>query len=273
MKQFVFVLFFVAFAGSIATVKAQRFTLGMKGGASIPNLTSAGDDNPLTEGYKSRLAGDAGIYGEYHFSKHFSLSVGLEYSGQGGQKNNLQAFYASELVNHLPSGYSQYEAVISELLSSTSYLYADFKSVAKLNYVLVPVLARFTRTIGGRRSKISVYGAIGPFMGILLTAKQETSGSSKIYMDAAGSKEFSIYDLTLDPVSFDGTTNIRGQLQTFNVGIDGFGGFSYKMTRRKSLFIEAGGNFGFIPVQKGDEFGKNRIGAGTIMVGYAYTLR
>jgi hypothetical protein len=252
MKKIAFVLLLAAIAGCVPTANAQKITIGAKGGFSIPNLTGGGSENPLNSDYSSRLGIDYSIYGEYHFCPLFSVSAGLEYSSQGGQKNKMQAFPTPEaLAQLLPPG--------------TDYLYADYKSVAKINYLLVPVLARCTVALGAT-SPFSVYLAAGPFAGILLNAHHVTSGTSNIYLDAAGTTQVA------GSAPFDYDENIKSQLHPLNFGIEGFLGISYKIAPKHSVFVEGGGNYGFVPIQKGNANGKNNTGAGTVTLGYAYTL-
>ena len=224
----------------------QKITLGVKGGFSIPNLTGGSSQNPLNNGYTSRLGGDGSIYGEYHLNKKFSVTFGLEYSSQGGLKKGFQAF-----PNTVPP---------------PTYLYANFKSEAKLDYLLVPVLARYTWKIN-KKSPFRIYASVGPFAGYLLDAKQVTSGSSDIFADAEGTMKIA------SSQSFDNTTNIKSQLYTFNVGIQGFAGTSYTLNKRSAVFIEGGGNYGFMSIQKGTANGKNYTGAGEVTVGFAYTIQ
>ncbi len=230
---------------------AQNFTLGVKGGISIPNLTAGGTENPINSGYSSRFGPDYGIFGEYHFSELMSLSLGIEYSSQGGAKDKFQAFYTPpEYASMVPS----------------PYLYADFKSEAIMNYILVPLMVRFGWDLG-RRSPWRFNVGVGPFAGYLLNAKQKTSGSSLIYLD-----ETMMVQLTQEPQSFDGTTDIKNEINTFNTGVIGFIGFSYSLAKSSSVFIEGGGNFGFIQIQKNSDNGTNYTGAGVVTVGYAYTF-
>ena len=46
-------------------------------------------------------------------------------------------------------------------------------------------------------------------------------------------------------------------------------GFAMNFSRSK-IFIEGGGNYGFVNIQKDSENGKNKIGAGFIRIGYAF---
>ena len=55
------------------------------------------------------------------------------------------------------------------------------------------------------------------------------------------------------------------------MGIQGGVGFQYLLGKGK-IFIEGGGNYGFLYLQKGADHGKNSIGAGTVLVGYALNL-
>ena len=231
---------------------AQKFTLGLKGGFSIPNLTGGSADNPLNTGYSSRFGTDGGLYGEYHVTKKFAVSVGMEYSSQGGLKSGFQAF-------PVPAQYASYVP--------SPYLYADFKSEAKLNYLLIPVLAKYTWKLGNK-TPFRRYAAAGPFAGFLLSAHQLTSGTSLYYADAA-----KLMPITTTPQSFDANTSIKSQLYTFNAGIEGFVGISYNLNKRSALFIEGGGNYGFISIQKGTANGKNYTGAGVVTVGYAFTIQ
>jgi len=197
------------------------------------------------------MGADGGIYGEYHVTKPFSISVGLEYSSQGGKKSGLQAF---------PTPTADAAFV------SSPYLYADFKNTAKYDYVLIPILARYTWKIS-KKSPFRIYGALGPFAGLLLDAKQVTSGNSIIYFDSAGTQP-----LPAGSQPFNATTNIKNDLNSFNVGIEGFVGISYRLNKKSTVFIEGGGNYGFMSIQKGTANGKNYTGAGVVTIGYAYTI-
>jgi Outer membrane protein beta-barrel domain len=224
---------------------AQKITIGAKGGFSIPNLTGGSTDNPLNTGYSSRLANDGGVYGEYHVNKKFAVSVGLEYSSQGGLKNGLQAF--------------------PNPITIPTYLYANFKNEAKLNYLLVPLLAKYSWRLN-KKSPVRIYAALGPFAGMLLNAKQITIGTSATFLNSDGTVQI------FAPQSFDGSTSIKSQLYTFNAGVEGFVGISYSFTKSHALFIEGGGNYGFLSIQKGTANGKNYTGAGVLNFGYAFTL-
>lgn len=118
----------------LTAVNAQ-WEIGARGGLSIPNLTAGGSqNNPLNTGYSSRLGPDFGVSGEYHFSTLFSLEGRVEYSSQGGKKDGMQALTT-------PDAIVQYYQ--SQNIPPPPYLYANYKSEAKLNYLLIPVLAKF----------------------------------------------------------------------------------------------------------------------------------
>jgi len=165
------------------SARAQDFALGARGGFSIPNLSAgANNSNPLNTGYSSRLGADAGIFAEFKFSDLFSLEPMAEYSSQGGKKDGLQAFTTP---NQVAAGYQAQGA------SAPPYLYANYNSEAKLNYLMVPVLAKF----GWNFSKTSPWGIYvdaGPFVGFLLSAHQVTTGSSPFYADPAGQQPIQI---------------------------------------------------------------------------------
>ncbi len=238
-------------------VHAQQIDLGARAGISIPKLSAGGNStNPLNEGYSSRQGPDFGVFAEFHISKLFSIQPMLEYSSQGGQKKGLQAFPTP--------------AELAPLFGTNpvpTYLYANFKSEAKINYLMLPILAKFGWNLGPK-SPLRLYVDAGPFLGLLLSAKQVTSGSSMIYFDPAGTQPIQQAGVK----SFDATNDIKDQLHSFNVGISGNIGLAYHFGRNQ-IFIEGGGNYGFLNIQKGDANGKNNIGAATAMLGYAYRIK
>lgn len=245
-------------------VSAQQWSIGARGGLAIPNLTAGSGSavNPLNKGYSSRLGAGFGVFVEYQTGKLFSIQAMLEYSQQGGKKDGFQAFPVPTQMVPLFGP------------QAPSYLYADFKSTAKLDHLMLPVLAKFGWDLGPKK-KWRIYAGAGPFAGLLLSAKQVTEGAGQVYLDEGKSQPVpanpanpSAGILTL---SFDNTKDIKNQLRSFNFGLAGNVGLAYKM-KRNTIFVEGGGNYGFINIQKGSANGKNRSGAATVMIGYAYRL-
>ncbi|MEX6686377.1 porin family protein [Danxiaibacter flavus] len=251
----------VLLAGCVAvcclTSRAQFVSLGVRGGISIPNLTTGtAYKNPINTGYKSSTGPDAGIFAEFKLTDVFSIQPAIAYSAQGGQKKGYQAFPVTpEWAAMFPPG------------QVPQYLYANFKSQAKINYLMVPMLAKFTWPFNHSKSKFAFFLSAGPFVSFLLSAKQVTTGNSKIYLDEGHQQP-----LPVGSQSFDNTEDIKSQLHSFNGGIDGHAGISYKISHQNLVFFEIGGNYGFFNIQKGAENGKNNVGAATILVGYAYTF-
>lgn len=229
----------------------QNFSLGMKGGINIPNLTASGS-SPVSNGYKSRLDGDAALFVEWPVENNFSLQAQLEYSAQGGKKNGSQAFAVPATYQSMfPAG------------QVPDYLYANYKSEAKLNYLMLPVQAKFFFPIARHWR---AYLAGGPFVSYLLNAHNLTSGSSIIYLDAAQSQP-----LVNESQHFDDKENIRNDLHQVNAGLAGNIGLMYR-TGRNGLFAEAGGNYGFFDIQKNGGDGRNKTGAALFSIGYQYRL-
>ncbi len=257
IKQALILIIFLSYAG----ITEAQWEAGVRGGISVPNLTAGGaDKNPLNTGYSSRLGPDFGAFGEYHFNNHFSLQAGAEYCSEGGKKNGLQALAMTpELAAYFES----------QNMPAPTYLYATYKSEAKLNYLLIPILAKWGWDLGGA-SPFRFYVSAGPYVGFLVSAKQVTSGSSSIYLDAGGTQA-----LPGGAQSFDQTTDIKDQLHTVNFGIDGHIGLSYGLGHDKMqhLFFEAGGNYGFINIQKGSANGKNNAGAAVATIGISSYLK
>jgi hypothetical protein len=232
-------------------IQAQETWLGFKAGISIPNLTSGGAKTPLNTGYSSRQGPDFAIFADFKISRRFSLYPMIEYSSQGGKKSGLQALTVpSDLIPMFPPG------------QVPQYLYANYKSEAKLNYLMIPLLAKYEWNLS--QTPLSLYLNAGPFVSLLLSAKQITRGDSQFYTDPLGQMP-----LAISSQSLDNTENIKDQLHPLNWGIAGNIGVNYQIDRSK-IFIEGGGNYGFSNIQKATENGKNNTGAATVNIGYAY---
>ncbi|MBN8865075.1 MAG: PorT family protein [Sphingobacteriales bacterium] len=250
MKKYI-ILLYITLSASFCLAQTKT-EIGIKAGLSIPNLTSGSSANPVSNGYTSRLDGDAAIHAEFHIGKSFSIQPQLEYSSQGGKKNGMQAFTPpDEILQQFPAG------------QAPTYLYAEYKSIAKINYLMLPVLAKYYFNL---KKKWGAYFAGGPFISYLLNAKNITKGSSIVYLDPKKTQP-----LSSQMLSFDSKDNVTSDLHRFNAGISGHLGVDYKVAGG-SLFIEAGGNYGFIDIQKNNLDGKNKTGAAVINLGYQFKL-
>lgn len=262
-----FILLFI-FCGVLSTYsQSSKFYAGVKTGFGIPNLTSGAKSTPLSEGYASRLGFYTGLVAEYQTNTLFGLRAEVNYSVQGGKRDGMQALPLSPEMGLL------WQLLPSIGITPDNYMYANIKSDAILNYLEIPVMAKFSFNIA---QGIDFYMQAGPYMGILLNAKNVTSGSSGIYIDkeAILSVDAILQLAQLPPIgsqSFDHNEDITGDIQKFNVGGQGAIGFGVKFGRGK-LFLEGGGNYGFIPIQKNDANGTNHTGAGTVTVGYLVQL-
>lgn len=231
----------------------QVISVGAKAGISIPNLRSGGS-NPVSSGYQSGLGPNAELFGEYHFSNLFSLELGLEFSAQGGKKHGKQALTVTPDI-----------AALFYPNPAPQYLWTNFDADANLNYLMVPLLGKFGFDLG-THSPWRVYASAGPFASFLLSAKTTTKGTSNVWAD-----EEETIPLLTEPANFDTTASIKDELHGFNWGVEVNIGIEYHFDQHR-IFLEGGGNYGFIPIQKHEEDGQNNAGAATIRVGYAYTL-
>jgi len=163
MKKSTFKLTLITLLLLCNNLHAQRITLGVKGGLSIPTISGGTSNNPLFDSNSFKIGGDFGIYGEYNLSATFSYSIGIEYSSQGGL-NKFQAYPT-------PPDWTQYGFGAS--------VYSNFKSEIQLNYLIIPILARQHWRIN---NKYNIYAGVGPFLGYLLNANRRVT-SGPIYSD------------------------------------------------------------------------------------------
>ena len=227
------------------TTQAQKsLYIGAQGGLSIPNLTAtAKETNPMNEGFSSRVGPHFGLLVEKQFSNLFSVQAEVNYSGQGGKRNGIQAIRIDPFLG---------------------YIYADIKNTSRLNYIQVPVMAKINL---GLSEKVKFFVNAGGFVGFLVAANQITEGQGNLYLDKNKQSTVPFTGVT----DFSRTTNVIDDLNKVNVGVIGAIGFSYDLGPGK-IFIQGGGSYGFVKLQKSPVNGVNRTGAGIVTLGYAHRL-
>ena len=270
---------------------AQDVKFGIKGGLNVPNIVAGGNNTPVSEGYKSRLANGWGLFTELQLNPAVSLRLGVEYSEMGGKKDGMQAMPTQRLItemgNSIGMGVTEQQlAALGTLMASLPpYYYANVNNTAKFNYVMIPLMAQLGKDIG--LSPWRVYVNAGPFASFLLSGKQISQGTSKLYSDASGTStlwdifpeeakglvanEFPYIGQTLGGEIPFGKKNVTGELKSTNFGVMGNVGIRYQY-KHNYFFLEAGGNYGFVVVQDDASNGSNRIGAASVMLGYAFSL-
>lgn len=238
--------------------------LGIKGGLSIPNLQAGESKNAWNKNYKSIVRAYFSVFGEYQFNQHFSLQAEIAYAAQGGKRTDIQPFGIPE----------EYVSLFQQAFNtSNDYVFANLNSTSHINFLQVPILLKYSYPIALKK-RLSIYGLIGPYVGYMLSAQQIVqSPELRVFVSEDEATEIApnlVHGFFGS--SIDTTINSYPELNHFNLGIQGGIGFSYQLKHGK-LFIEGGGNYGFLYLQKGNEHGKNNIGAGTVLVGYSLNLR
>ncbi|MDR2287105.1 MAG: PorT family protein [Prevotellaceae bacterium] len=288
MKKTVLILCF--FALNIKT-NAQPVNLGVHGGLAVPNIVS-GSKNPLSVGYSSRLAGSGGIFTEIGINNRFSVRFGVEYSGQGGKRNGVQAMSSSQLIMDMATrmGANITEETAAMLGTMATHIpptfYADVKNTVKFDYLMIPLSLQWGKTFGN--SPYRIYVNTGPFISFLMSGEQVSKGSSKLYTEA--DKSTTLWATLPDEIQSHitdgvpalahilengtefGTSVITGEIRPVNFGIQGNIGLSYQFGNDNRLFIEAGGNYGFVRMQKNKSNGDNLTGSANIMLGYSFRI-
>lgn len=245
--------------------------IGAKVGYSLGNLTST-ETNIYTEDYESTSGIDFGLTAEFELTKLISIQTELNYTSRGGERNGMQPVTGNALTEEL----NMFLPFLGQpTIENDNPLYAEFDSESKLKYLEVPVLAKF-----GWGDDFRFYGEIGPYVGILLSAKQETSGTSKFYYDAEGMQPVHIPldgDLgnlvELPAQSIDADTNTKDDLKTVNFGgIVGIG-IIKSISDKSEVYFDARGAYSFNSIQIKDDFGKSHIGGVIFSLGYAYQIQ
>jgi hypothetical protein len=240
---------------SFAQSPETEINVGVKAGVSIPNLIGGGNEE-ITRDYKSRIASTFGGYVEFGVKRNLSVMAEVDYAMQGGRRDGVQPITTP--IPGLPA------------LPPGSYFFADFKNTAKLNYLEVPVLFKYT---WNRKSKPGFYVDAGPYFGYLINARTVTSGMSTIYVDK-NKTPLLLPPLgqPIPPVSFNADTDVTASLHRFNFGITGGGGVKFPVNR-DYFFVDARASYGLTTLQKNTATdGTSRTGNLVISLGYAFRV-
>jgi hypothetical protein len=245
------------FCSSVFAQDEKENFVGFKGGISIPKL-SGGSDNELSRDYKSRLAPNFGGFVEFGVARKTSLQFEVNYAGHGGKRVGIQP--VPRPITGLPT------------LPAGNYYYADFRNIAKLNYLEIPALVKYKF---GSKGKPRFYLDGGAFYGYLLNAKSVTSGSSTLYFDRDGRIPVLIppANTPFPAIPLDASTDIKDEINRNNFGIAGGGGI--EIPHKKNYFlIDARVSYGLRAIQKDTVTnGNNKTGNLVISVGYAFGFK
>lgn len=266
---------------------SQSVSIGARGGISIPNLSSS-TDNPISQGYSSILGGDAAIFVNIRFSDLFSIQPMLEFSQQGGQKDGLLAFPVAKMVKGfsnvpvIPPNFDVLKFLKKNVTNESKYFFLKGHSKSTLNYLMLPVLAKFGWNLGpATGNHFRIFVGAGPYVGYLLSAHQTYSNMKSEFYNENGE----VLKLGKTPLSelmnkftdiklaeeINGKQDISSNINQWNYGISGMVGIAYHFGRN-SIFISGGGNYSFNKIQQDSNLGKNHTGAATVSFGYAYKL-
>jgi len=210
----------------------QYFSVGVRGGASSRNLTNGqGVFNLFSPSNRLNVSSETSVFAELWLNKTISIQPMVEYSSQGS-KNGI-------------------------FINSGQYNNAVYATSAQLNYLMFPVLAKLNYRIPDTHFKFYIDG--GPFVSFLLSANHPYTMPH--YDSATQTYQQSGYY----------NQNVKNQLKSTNVGIEGNIGLAY-FFRGASIFAEGGGNYGLRSIQRDARYGSNRTGAATITLGFSIAL-
>jgi hypothetical protein len=256
----------------ISTTFAQETKVGLRLGIGLPNLEST-DNNIYSKDYTTVAGFDGGFFLDYGLTENFSIKTELYYARKGGERDGMQPIPPAQLDPQL------------ELISGGKPVWATFDNRAVFDYIGIPVLAKYEWHLG---DKWGVYANAGLYVEFIIDPKQETSGTSQLYYDEAGTMPLEvpvnvnpdpngepIYMLfPLPPVDLTATTDINDDLSNMDFGAIAGVGVSYALNDTSELLFDARGSYGFIPLQSDTTtYGKVHMGSFTFSLGYAYTIK
>lgn len=270
MNKRYLLLGFLTFITLNSQVIFSQLKVGAKIGYSLGKLTET-TDNIYSQDFSSVSGMDFGAVLEIPVSGLFSVQPEISYTHRGGVRNGMQPVPLAPLLKGL-EGYGVSLEMLNQLvmgmggepLSDTTPLYADYNNTNSLQYVEIPVLAKF-----GWGDTWRFFAQAGPSVSFLVKATQTTSGSSNLYVDVQGNK----LPLTLVPEQdLKAETDVKDDLNTFNFGIQGGIGVTRKIDSKNEIYFDSRVSYGLTPLQKDETFGKSKVGGIIFSLGYNFSL-
>jgi hypothetical protein len=271
----------------LTQVTYAQVTVGGKVGYSIGRIAD-NSDNIYTEDFESTDGIDFGATVEYRISELFSLQGEILYTQRGGIREGLQPIPTDNLEGALEDNDLSLEQ-LNQLVqlqgrgpvTNSDPLYAEFNNTSELEYIEIPILAKF-----GWGDEWRFYVEGGPYVGFLIGATQVTSGDSQFFLDSSGNTPLGVPNpfynpedpsfgppfIPLPEQSFDASTDVKDDLNDTNFGIHAGAGLIRKLNEHHQVYLGFRGSYGFTSLQKNEEFGESKIGGLVFSLGYAYTL-
>lgn len=185
-------------------------------------------------------------YGSYNIFRNPNVGANL---GVISELRFSELFSIEPMLTFSAQG-SKDGAFVSPINYNTTQYPNDVK-FGELNYLMIPVLAKLGWNLDDR-ARIRFFVNAGPYAAILLSANQVL--------------------VTPDQQKIAGTSiNAKPGLNNFNAGLDGNIGLSYYFSF-SSIFVQAGGNYGLLIIQKDQSEGGNYAGAATLAIGYTFWI-
>ncbi|MDW5289645.1 porin family protein [Formosa sp. PL04] len=269
MKHF-YKLFAVAFIFISSGVFAQETKVGVRLGVGLPNLQNK-DNNVYSKDYSTVAGFDGGIFMDFGLTENFSIKTELYYASKGGERNGMQPIPPTQLP-------PEFGALVGD-----NPIFADFDNRAVFNYIGIPVLAKYEWNLG---KNWGVYANAGLYVEFIVDPKQETSGTSQMFFDEAGTMPIQVphnvgtdtdpvYILVdLPPMDLTATTDVNSEVANMDFGAMLGGGVSYQVGEAGEIIFDVRGSYGFIPLQNDtDTYGTVHMGSLTFSLGYAYAFK
>lgn len=243
-------------------VSAQGF-IGFKTGVNVPGLP----DPIVNEGYTSRLGAGMGVDLSYRFSDVIGVRAMFEYTEMDRKRNAFQGF-------HIPFYFRDFFTEVS----GYDVAYADIDATIKDKYLLLPVMLELgwnfneLKTFNGKVEEyLRVYVAAGGFVGYFAESGQRIRAlNSNVYADPNRTELI----ITREEVREQGfkraKSYVTNNYDRFTYGVTGYLGFAYHFFYRNEVFIEVGGNYGLVNLDKSELNGEIFTRSATVNFGYKW---
>lgn len=230
---------------------AQRYSAGVYSGM---NMTFLETEAMQTKAQQIARSAGLGVFMTKQLNRRYSLQLEINYTRMGERIDGMQALTD--------------EQVLKAGAATGTALFGHYRTDMQLHYLQLPVLLKATIPFS---PSLSYYALIGPSASWLVSPRRITTGTSMLYTDLAGTKEYMANDV---PVTFsiDERTRLTGYRDIMFSAIGALG-INLRLPDNGRIYFESRIQAGFSNIYKRPETqGENYTNAVGFYLGYIFNL-
>lgn len=239
------------FCLAIGRTGAQRYSAGVYSGM---NMTFLETEAMQTKAQQIARSAALGVFLTKQLNSRYTLQFEMNYTRMGERIDGMQALGP--------------EQVVKAGAAAGTALFGHYRTDMQLHYLQLPVLLKATIPFS---HVLSYYALIGPAASWLISPRRVMTGTSVLYTDLAGTREYMANDAPIT-FSIDERTRLTGYRDIMFSAVGAIG-INVRLPDDGTIYFESRIQAGFSNIYKRPETqGENYTNAVGFYLGYTFKL-